>query len=327
MNARLPALAMREGILVTGGAGFIGHHLVRALAQNPGYNVVIVDNLSSEKSKQRAGGIAGATFYNTDIRNKSAISSIIRQEKIRSCVHLAARISVKESIANPYDTIDVNVNGTLAVLAACAEENVNRFVFASSAAVYGEAKTLPIVEDQELNPISPYGVSKVSGEWLVNAFRNAGRIPNAMSLRFFNVYGAGQSPEYAGVITKFAERLDKGLIPVIFGTGEQTRDFVSVADIVRAIQLTLERNASGTCNIGTGRPTSINDLARIMLSIYGSESPPEHHQKVDGDIVDSCADISMARRTLGFEPTADLYHGLQRLIRPEAAGIVLSAES
>jgi UDP-glucose 4-epimerase len=148
-----------------------------------------------------------------------------------------------------------------------------------------------------------------------------------MSLRFFNVYGAGQNPEYAGVITKFANRLDAGNPPEIYGSGEQTRDFVSVTDIVRAIKLSLEKGASGTCNVGTGRSISVNELARIMLDIYGSQSTPTHHQRIEGDILESCADISKAKRMLGYEPTADLYQGLQKMLRPKAAGIVVSAES
>src|SRR5205085_7280537 len=150
------------------------------------------------------------------------------------------------------------VNGTLSVLNACASNNVGNFVFASSAAVYGEPKIIPIPEDHVLNPLSPYGASKVAGEALVSSFGNSQKIRNAATLRFFNVYGKGQSAEYAGVITKFIERLSSGLPPIIFGDGTQTRDFISVQDIVEAIVLAAQKGLSGIYNLGTCNPISLN---------------------------------------------------------------------
>ena len=147
------------------------------------------------------------------------------------------KISVTESVTNPSDTLDVNILGTLNVLEACSKSGVRKLVFASSAAAYGEPRTFPISEDHVLNPLSPYGASKAAAEVLISSYRNLNKIPNAISLRFFNVYGIGQSIEYAGVITKFHERLSKGEAPIIFGDGEQTRDFVSVNDVVDAILL------------------------------------------------------------------------------------------
>ncbi|MGH9879712.1 MAG: NAD-dependent epimerase/dehydratase family protein, partial [Nitrososphaerales archaeon] len=176
------------------------------------------------------------------------------------------------------------------------------------------ARTHPIVENQELNPLSPYGGSKVAGEWLVNSYYDAGKIPYAISLRFFNVYGTGQSPEYAGVITKFAERLSKGLPPIIYGRGVQTRDFVAVDDVVSAIMSAAETEFSGIFNIATGIPTSINELARRMLLLYGSDLAPEHQERMNDDILYSYADISKAKKMLKFFPTHELYQTLQTML-------------
>ncbi|MGI0012864.1 MAG: NAD-dependent epimerase/dehydratase family protein [Nitrososphaera sp.] len=307
---------MSKRILVTGGAGFIGHHLVKALLEYPNLNVAVVDNLSNSNPNFRNEEFRDVAFYREDIRNKEAIVDIIRRENIGTCIHLAAKISVAESLVDPSNTVDVNVNGTLSVIAACAENNVQRFVFASSAAVYGESRTLPIVENQELNPLSPYGVTKVAGEWLVNSYNHAGKIPYAISLRFFNVYGVGQSPEYAGVITRFAERLSQGLPPIIHGRGVQTRDFVTIDDVVSAIIMASEAELSGTFNIGTGIPTSISDLARRMLLLYGLDLAPEHQERMDGDILYSYADISKAKKVLKFFPSNELYETLEVMLRP-----------
>jgi UDP-glucose 4-epimerase len=305
---------MSEGILVTGGAGFIGHHLVRTLLKYSKGNVVVVDNLSNANPNFSIQEFRDVTFYREDIRNKECIEDIIKKEKINTCIHLAAKISIADSLIDPTETTDVNVNGTLSVIDACAENNVNRFIFASSAAVYGEARILPVVESQELNPLSPYGVSKVAGEWLLNNFLNAGKIPHVISLRFFNVYGVGQSAEYAGVITRFAERLSEGLPPVIYGRGDQTRDFISVDDVVSAIKLAAETELSGIFNIATGTPTKIIELARQMIMLYGNDLVPEHTERRDGDIPHSCADISKAKKLLKFFPRRELFQTLQSML-------------
>ena len=305
---------MSDGILVTGGAGFIGHHLVKKLLEYPKGNVAVIDNMSNANPNFKVEEFGDVAFYKADIRDKEAVANIIKREKIDACIHLAAKISVPDSILDPATTVDVNVNGTLSVISACAENDVDRFIFASSAAVYGESRTLPIVENQELNPLSPYGGSKVAGEWLVNSYYDGGKIPYAVSLRFFNVYGRGQSPEYAGVITRFAERLSKGLPPIIYGRGDQTRDFVAVDDVVSAIMSALDADVSGMFNIGTGIRTSINELARRMILLYGLDVSPEHQDGVDGDIRHSYGDISRAKKMLKFFPTRELYQTLQTML-------------
>jgi UDP-glucose 4-epimerase len=226
-----------ESILVSGGMGFIGRHLIEKLRKEEYCSkIIIIDNLSNAQAFSK-NVISSNTepkikFYKADIRDKSTVSDIIKHEKIDACVHLAAKMSVEESVRNPEEVVGVNIQGTLSMLEACSQNNVKTFLFASSAAVYGHAKVLlPIPEDHVLEPLSPYGATKVAGESLVNSYKNCGKIKNAIILRFFNVYGEGQNKEYAGVITNFADRLSTGLPPVIYGDGRQTRDFVSVDDV------------------------------------------------------------------------------------------------
>ena len=198
--------------------------------------------------------------------------------------------------------------GRLTLLEACSKNNVNNFVFASSAAVYGEPKNWPISESHILNPLSPYGASKVAGEALVSCYRNLNQIQNTLSLRFFNIYGKGQSPQYAGVITKFTERLSQRLPPIIYGDGNQTRDFISVNDVVNAILLAAKlndednsNNASNmTLNIATGRPIRIKDLARLMIKIFRSDLDPIFLEAKKEDIVNNYADITKSKEQLGF---------------------------
>jgi UDP-glucose 4-epimerase len=226
-------------VLVTGGAGFIGHHLIKRLSSLD-CKITIIDNLSNAnslflnkiKSAIQASRVSAArfvkindneinnvSFYAEDIRNKEELIDIFKSEEIDTCIHLASKISVPESITNPGDTIDVNIKGKFNVLEACSKVDVKSFVFASSSAIYGEPKTLPISEKEQLDPLSSYGASKIAGEALVSSFRNTGKIQNAVSIRIFNVFGEESSFGYPGVITKFAERLSASLPPVIYGTG------------------------------------------------------------------------------------------------------------
>ena len=291
-------------ILVTGGAGFVGRHLVKHLTHHEAdAEVTIVDNLSNteennldsyEKSNARI------SFYRQDIRSQKTLSDLVKRHRIDTCIHLAAKVSVSDSMINPSETIDVNVNGTNVVLAACAENQVQTVIFASSAAVYGEPKMLPIAEDHALKPLSPYGESKMSGEALLDSFNAQKKIKNVVSLRFFNIFGEGQNPTYAGVITKFAERLSQGLPPIIYGTGEQTRDFISVNDVAIAILLAVRANISGVFNIGSGRPTSINELARNMIKMFDLDLEPIYKDPLEGDILHSHANVTRAKDLLRF---------------------------
>jgi len=335
-------------VLVTGGAGFIGHHLVKRLSAMD-CKITIIDNLSNAnhnflytiKSAIQAStvstsrfvslndnGINDVSFYAEDLRNKDALIDIFKSQEINTCVHLASKISVPESITNPGDTIDVNIKGTFNVLEACSKADVKKLVFASSSAVYGDPKILPISEKEQLDPLSPYGASKIAGEALVSSFRNTGKIQNAVSIRIFNVFGEGQSFGYAGVITKFGERLSASLPPVIYGNGDQTRDFVFVDDVVSAIVLSARvtdnkqkaKSASHippsdahVLNVGTGRALKIRDLAQMMIKIFDLDLEPVFAESRRGDIVNSLADISRLKTILGFGPSSEIEPSLKQM--------------
>ncbi|MEO9320271.1 MAG: NAD-dependent epimerase/dehydratase family protein [Nitrososphaera sp.] len=309
-------------MLVTGGAGFIGSHLVRKLIQSRNIQVTVVDNLSNNRQYFTTRPYANeerVSFFDMDIRNMEGVNDVIFNKKIDTCFHLAAKISVAESMLSPFNTIDVNVNGTTSLLNACAQNGVENFVFASSAAVYGEPKTVPVSEDHVLSPLSPYGASKVAGESLVTSFANSGRIKNAVSLRFFNVYGKGQSSDYAGVITKFIERIGRGLAPVIYGDGQQTRDFVSVHDIVDGLVIAAEEGCSGIYNLGTGISITLNELASTVLKSLGSTLQPIHEKGRNGDIRDSRANIELILKELEFKPSIPVRQGVSALAQDTAA--------
>ena len=266
------------------------------------------------------------TFYAADIRDRNVILNIFRDERADICIHLAAKISVIDSIKKPDETMDINVNGTLNVLEACHRSGVDNFVFASSAAVYGDVKKLPISEDESLKPLSPYGTSKMLAEQHVLSYKQSRKIKNTISLRIFNVYGSGQTSE-ADVITKFANRLSIGQPPVINGDGMQTRDFISVEDVADAIisSTTSIENVEdklmalpAVFNVGTGIPTSINELVKKMIEIFGLDLQPIYKERkvAEKEILISYADITRAKRTLNFVAKKSIEKGLRELIEP-----------
>jgi UDP-glucose 4-epimerase len=297
-------------ILVTGGAGFIGSHLVRALA-TAGHSVRVLDNLSTGSLDKIGDLLNTVEFIRSDIRDVDAMEGALKG--IDAVVHLAALVDVAESFEKPVDYFDANVCGTLNV--ALASKNISVLVFASSCAVYGEPIYLPINEEHPLNPKSPYAASKVSGEAYITAYASLyGFRP--VILRLFNVYGPGQSKSYAGVITEFIKRVAKGEPPVIYGDGQQTRDFIHVDDVVQAIMRALiSDKAYGAYNIGSGINTTINELAQLILKLTGRTdlkpiyAPPRH-----GDISQSVADVSKARKDLSFKPNILLNDGIKMLL-------------
>jgi UDP-glucose 4-epimerase len=308
-------------ILISGGAGFIGSNLLKMLSQN-NYQVIVIDNLSNRNENFQIANDNKKndfTFYNVDIRNRDAVLDVFGHESIDTCIHLAAKISVSDSILNPQETMDVNVKGTLNLLESCSNNQVNNFVFASSAAAYGEPKKLPIKEDHILNPTSVYGASKVAGESLVLAYGNLKKIEHAISLRFFNVFGKGQSLEYAGVITKFLEQLSKGLAPIIYGDGKQTRDFISVNDVVDAILLAMKLSDKlshpDVFNIATGKSISINELARLIIRISGLDLQPIYEQERKGDIRFNEVDVTKSKDVLGFSASVNLESELGLMVK------------
>jgi UDP-glucose 4-epimerase len=271
-------------------------------------------------------------FYEEDIRDTRKISDIIKHEKIDTCVHLAAKVSVFESIRDPSETLDVNSKGTLSMLEACSQNKITNFIFASSAAVYGRPFRLPSSEKHPVEPLSPYAASKIAGEALVSSYRNSGKIENAISLRIFNVYGKAQNPSYAGVITRFARRLLRKLPPVIYGDGTQTRDFISVDDVVNCMILAAKKQEStqkanenpmylyprGVFNVGTGIATSINTLADKMIKISGLRINPVHRRAINqrSEVKDSYADTLKATDLLRFKPQKVLEDGLKDVLSP-----------
>jgi nucleoside-diphosphate-sugar epimerase len=303
-------------------------------------DVIVIDDLSNVRTESDFGSYSlaqctkdsGILFYNEDIRNKNAMYRILKNKKIDTCIHLAARTNVSYSIKNPAETIDVNVGGMLNVLETCSRYNVRNFIFASSAAVYGRPPMLPIVETQLPNPLSPYGAAKVAGEALASCYQSLKKIENVLSLRFFNVYGLGQNSGYSDVITKFANRLSKRLPPIIYGDGKQTRDFISVNDVVRCILMAVEKMQDGNTfgepdisglrspltviNVGTGTPTTINELSEKVIRLYGMDIKPIHRDKIEGDIEYSYADPGLAKKHLNFRAKDELEYGLREMLKP-----------
>jgi len=298
-------------VLVTGGAGFIGSHLVKALVK-AGHQVRVLDNLSTGSIENLTDVLDAIEFVRGDIRDYGTVESAVRG--VNAVVHLAALIDVAESVEKPDLYFDVNVIGTYNV--AKALRNIDTFVFTSSSAVYGEPIKVPIPEDHPLMPKSPYAASKVSGEAFVQAFANqCGFRP--MILRLFNVYGPKQSRAYAGVIIEFIRRVSRGEPLIIFGDGEQTRDFVHVSDIVNAIMLSLKNEkARGVFNIGSGEAITINQLARLIIKMAGKEDLKLiHAPSRPGDIKYSVANITRVKRELRFEPKMKLELGIKELLK------------
>ena len=304
-------------ILVTGGAGFIGSHLVdRLIAED--LEVVVLDNLQGGKLGNIRQHIdkKNFRFVRDDIRNSDLVKDLVRD--VDAVFHHAAIVSVPQSIEDPALVNDVNVNGTLNLLKASLDSNVKRFIYASSCAVYGDVENLPIKENSELKPLSPYGVSKLAAESYVKVFYKVFGL-ETVCLRCFNVYGPRQVyGPYSGVITQFIDRLEKDLPLVIFGDGEQTRDFVHVRDVVEANMLTLkDRGIIGEAsNIATGAATTINQLAKILLEVtHKTRLRLIHTEPRRGDIRHSVADISRAKKELRYEPRISLKEGLKELAK------------
>jgi len=304
----------RRSVLVTGGAGFIGSHLVPRLLEL-GYSVTVLDNLSNGKLENldRAIDHPKFKFQRGDILDKTLLNEVF--DGVDSVIHLAALIDISASVADPILNHEVNVNGTFNMLHAAVKHDVKKFVFASSTAVYGDAKTLPLQENIALRPISPYSASKVAGEAYCSAFASCFGLETVV-LRFFNVYGSrsGDSP-YSGVITKFLQKIVKGEALTIDGDGEQTRDFIHVSDIVKAVILALKNEGlkGEVFNVCTGVPTSINQLAATLKRVTGKNPKVKFGPARSGDIRSNYGDPAKAEENLGFGSMVDLTKGLRML--------------
>ena len=303
-------------ILVTGGAGFIGSHLVEELVA-VGHDVCVLDNFTTGNMGNLSGVLSSKNLkiIRADVRRIPG-ALIRRLRRTDGVCHLAARTDIRESIKNPILTSDVNVMGTLRVLETARKLKAERVVFASSAAVYGMIKRFPVTEDASVAPISPYGASKAASELYCRAFEENHGI-EAVSLRYFNVYGPKQvSGQYSGVVSIFARRILRGQPLTIFGDGSQSRDFVYVRDVadatIRALQGSFQ---SRVFNIASGAETTIRNLAETMQELVGRRPGVEFQPPRLGDPYRGVADITKAREELGFNPGTSLRCGLPATTR------------
>ncbi len=294
-------------ILVTGGAGFIGSHVAEHFV-NEGIQVHIVDNLSSGSADNLP---AGATFHQMDLRDPS-LESLFEKERFTAIIHHAAQLDVRRSVKNPVFDADVNILGFLKMMEYGLKNDLQRIVFASTGgAIYGETDDLPQSESNPLRPESPYGIAKLATEKYLYFYERVHGIKPVV-LRYANVYGPRQGAYgEAGVIAIFTRKILNGENPVIFGDGEQTRDYVFVRDVVAANHQALYADKSGTYNIGTGVETSVNELLGKLGKALGIDVAPGYSEKRPGEVQRSALSFEAARRELGWAPEVDLDEGLK----------------
>lgn len=296
-------------ILVTGGAGFIGSHVVEAHIA-AGHTVAVVDNLSSGKRNYVP---AEAAFYPMDIRDP-ALSRVFEAEQPDVVNHQAAQVSVPKSVADPVHNASVNVAGLVNVLEQARQHEVRKVIFASSCAVYGDPDRLPIREEHPISPLSPYGQSKWTGEHYLDLYRRLYGL-SFTALRYANVYGPRQDPfGEAGVVTIFVEQMLAGAPVTIHDDGDQTRDFVYVGDVAMANLQALDHGDNGVYNISTGRAVTINQLFQALQELASYQRDARHGPPRPGDIRHSVLDPARAMRELGWRPTMSFQEGLARTI-------------
>jgi nucleoside-diphosphate-sugar epimerase len=298
--------------VVTGGAGFIGSNTVDELVRR-GESVVVLDDLSAGKEENLVEVRNKISFIKGSINDLEAVRRAMPEADY--VLHLAARTSVPRSIKDPLETNHVNVEGTLNVLVAARDAKVKRVVFAASSSAYGETPALPKLETMQSEPISPYGVTKYAGELYAQMFGRVYGLQN-VSLRYFNVFGPRQDPgsPYSGVLSKFCAAFLEKAEPVIYGDGEQTRDFTYIENVVQANLLACEAPAASgrVINIGTGERTSLNQTLQLLREITGTNLEAKYDAPREGDIHDSQADITLGRELLGYDPTVNFAEGLRR---------------
>ncbi|MCS7482197.1 NAD-dependent epimerase/dehydratase family protein [Umezawaea endophytica] len=301
-------------VFVTGGAGFIGMHVVPMLLERD-YKVRIFDNMFRGDRDKVAELVAtgNVELIDQDVRYGGAVQNAMKG--CESVIHLAA-VSINKSVSDPYESVDINMVGNHNVFAAAADQGVRRLVYASSASVYGDPKKLPMHEDDELAPLTPYCIAKRSGEDLLGFYERTKGL-SWVGLRFFNVYGPGQKTTayYTSVINHFVNRLRQGLPPVIDGKGEQSMDFIHVTDIARSVVAALEsEKANVPVNIGTGIDTTVADLAKILINAVGVDVEPTFNPR-DVLVSRRAADITRAKEVLGWEPTISVEDGMNELVK------------
>lgn len=299
-------------VLVTGGAGFIGSHLVDRLIQMS-FPVTVFDNMSTGTNANMIQHLGKKNFRLEmgDVRNARRLREEVKRSNV--VFHLAALVDIQRSVRNPLLTNEINVLGTLNLLESCRGADIDLLVYASSCAVYGDVVEGRICERVPPRPISPYAASKLAAENYCLAFHRTYGLP-VVCLRFFNIYGPRQRVgPYAGVVAEFVQRLLRNRPPIIYGDGKQSRDFVSVKDAVNACELSLERKGAlgQTVNIGSGRSTTVNDLAGLLIDLtHRTRIKPIHGPAREGEVRHSLADIGLGWKALGYRPTMSLRKGL-----------------
>jgi len=294
---------------VTGGAGFVGNNIVKLLVSK-GHNVVVIDNLHTGKKENLQEVIEKIEFHNIDIRDFLKLEFILKN--VDGIFHEAALTIVQESFQKEKEYFDVNVKGTENIF-KIAKKFKKKVVYASSSSIYGDTKEIPIKENFERKPINPYGQTKLEDEFLAEKYVKAG--VSIIGLRYFNIFGKGQTGSYAGVITQFIRKLKENKSPIIFGDGSQIRDFIHVSDIAKAnLSAMLSETNSGFFNVGTGIPIKIKELAKIMIKICEKDFEPSFENELKGDVKISQSNVELIKKMINWESEIELEVGLKELV-------------
>ena len=305
-------------ILVTGGAGFIGSHLIERLLEE-GYEIVCLDNFNDyynpEIKRSNIKPFLRERNFNlveADIRDKDTLKKVFEKYKFQKVIHLAAQAGVRLSLKQPNLYVDVNVNGTLNLLELSREYKIGSFLFGSSSSVYGATKEIPFSEEGKLKPISPYGVSKRTGELLCSTYNHLYNLPVTI-LRFFTVYGSRQRPDMA--IYKFTKLIDEGKKIYLYGDGETSRDYTYVSDIIEGITFALNKDFNYEIfNLGDSNPTTLSHLISLIEKNLGKSAKIKYLPEQPGDPSITFADIGKSKRTLNYEPKVKIEEGIKRFV-------------
>jgi nucleoside-diphosphate-sugar epimerase len=310
----LEVKGMADRYLVTGGAGFIGSHIVRRLVRNGSFTRVI-DNLSTGQLDRLSDLEGQIEFINGDLADNAVSDRAVRN--IDYVFHQAALPSVQRSVSDPLETNRANVTATLNLLESCRMVKIRRFVYAASSSAYGDTEVLPKHEEMSPNPLSPYALQKLMGEYYCKLYYDLYRL-ETVCLRYFNVFGPGQDPysEYSAVIPKFTTKLLAGEAITVYGDGEQSRDFTYIDNVVEANLLAIKSaDAAGKmCNVGCGERITLNRLIEILERIIGAKAQVTYALRKSGDVRHSLADIDSAKNFLGYEPRVMVEEGLRRTV-------------